>query len=67
MPSPKKSDNPNALSAPVTGMVTETELHQINRLAAALGMSRSAAVRFLIRAAFETDKVKSLMGDTTSN
>lgn len=67
MPKPRQSDNPNALTDAVMGMVTAAERARIDKLAAALGTSRSGAVRFLIRAGFETDKVKSFTPQETDN
>lgn len=60
MPKPRQTDDPTALSDAVMGMVTAAEHRRIKQLARALGTSKSGAVRFLIRAGFETDKVKSL-------
>jgi ribosomal protein S11 len=60
MPKQRQSDNPAALTEQVHGMVTKAERAKIQALAKALGTSLSGAVRILIRAGFETDKVKSL-------
>lgn len=60
MPKPRQSDNPSALTEAVTTMVTVREMEQIRQLAATLGLSKSGAVRFLIREGLATPKVQTL-------
>jgi hypothetical protein len=67
MPTPRKSDDPNALTEHLGIMVTKAELARVMAVSKSLGVSKSAAARIVLREGFETPRVKSFTPQETTD